>query len=229
YETVDAINSGDFDHIREELGDAFMMLTMLSVIYEEDGRFSIDDIMQEVSEKLIRRHPHVFSNSENLDAGQIAMQWEEIKEKVEGRKKDSVLDKVSHSLPPLERAWKMQKKAAKSGFDWNNAEPVWDKIAEELAETREAWNALEKCQASQEHLEEELGDLLFSVVNVARFLNIDPAVALQRSNSKFDRRFRQVEAAMKTRGHKMGPESFNEMDQLWEDIKQIEKTDGQAD
>lgn len=254
YETVDAINKGDLAHVCEELGDAYLMITMIAEIYEERGDFSIEDVLQGVNEKLIRRHPHVFSTAAADNPDAVAMQWEEIKEKVEGRRKDSVLDSVSHALPPLERAYRLQKKAAKAGFDWNSAEPVWDKIAEELAETRDAWVARASTDAraetasqsetvqqskaavqaetapqsetaarQREHLEEELGDLLFSVVNVARFLKIDPAVAMQRSNAKFDRRFRYVEKNMKDRGSEMCQDSFDEMDALWEDAKRLEE------
>ncbi|GAB6091459.1 nucleoside triphosphate pyrophosphohydrolase [Spirochaeta dissipatitropha] len=237
YETVDAVNKGDLGHVCEELGDAYLMITMIAEIYEERGDFSIEDVLQGVNEKLIRRHPHVFSTAAADNPDAVAMQWEEIKEKVEGRTRDSVLDAVSHALPPLERAYRLQKKAAKAGFDWNTAEPVWDKIAEELAETREAWAARaetavrastaapqsEAAAREREHLEEELGDLLFSVVNVARFLKIDPAVAMQRSNAKFDRRFRYVEKNMKVRGSEMCQDSFDEMDALWEEAKRLEE------
>ena len=233
YEAVDAINSGDLDHIREELGDAYLMVTMISEMYDGYGDFSIEQILQEVCEKLIRRHPHVYGDSIAENPEEVVTQWQHIKENLEGRKKTSILDKVSHALPPLERAYQLQRRAAKAGFDWTKAEPVWDKISEELEETRQAWRARElsndltetqeSFNLSKDHLEEELGDLLFSVVNVARFLKIDPAIALQRSNAKFDKRFRFVEKAMENKGIVMGPETFEEMDALWESAK---KQDG---
>ena len=224
YEAVEAINDKDYTHIREELGDAYLMITMIASIYEEHGHLTIEDALQDVSEKLIRRHPHVYGDAVAEDPDSVARQWEHIKQNVEGRRgKDSILDKVSHALPPLERAYQMQKKAAKAGFDWNQAEPVWDKISEELEETRQAWQTRDaQGKIDHEHLEEELGDLLFSVVNVARFLKIDPAIALQRSNSKFDRRFRNVEQAMATEGTPMEPGSFGRMDELWEIAKRQE-------
>ncbi|MFW5801586.1 MAG: nucleoside triphosphate pyrophosphohydrolase [Spirochaeta sp.] len=225
YEVVDAINDGDTAHIREELGDIYLMITMIAVIYQEQGEIEIDDILHEVCEKLIRRHPHVYGDAVAEDSAAVALQWEEIKEQIEGRVKDSVLDKVSHALPPLERAYQLQKTAARHGFDWTEAEPVWDKISEELAETREAWVSREQQSQSgmnHRHLEEELGDLLFSVVNVARYLKIDPAIALQQSNAKFNRRFRFVEKAMIEQGKVMSPETFTEMDALWDAAKQQE-------
>ena len=259
YEAVDAINDGDPAHVREELGDHFLMGTMVAYMYEQAGIFSVNDVLQEVCEKLVRRHPHVYGDAVAGSSDQVVAQWQQIKETVEGRKKNSVLDQVSHALPPLERAYKLQKKAAKVGFDWTEAEPVWDKIAEELEETRAAWEHRRSVELSaaraneagpgadgaaargpepiaegretvaadgkspnksaQEHLEEELGDLLFSVVNVARFLKLDPAVALQRSIGKFEKRFRYVEKEMAARGRPMGAETFVEMDALWDAAK----------
>lgn len=224
YEAIEAINEKDYDHIREELGDVYLMITMIAAMYEERGHVSIEHALHDVCEKLIRRHPHVYGNAVADDSDSVARQWEFIKQNVEGRRSnDSVLDKVSHALPPLERAYRMQKKAAKAGFDWNQAEPVWDKIAEELEETRQAWQARNaRGEVDREHLEEELGDLLFSVVNVARYLKIDPAIALQRSNSKFDRRFRSVEKAMASEDTPMEPDSFERMNELWELAKREE-------
>jgi tetrapyrrole methylase family protein/MazG family protein len=231
YECVEAINEKDPAHIREELGDVFLLATMLAYMYEQEGAFSVSDSLEEVSDKLIRRHPHVFGDAVAADSAAVLKQWDEIKVKVEGRKtKDSVLDKVSRALPPLERAYQLQKKAAKVGFDWLRAEDVWDKVAEELTETREACGELVASgadgedhggvgEAAREHLEEEIGDLLFSVVNISRFLKVDPAVALHRAIGKFDRRFRHVEKSMKARGHEMCPDTFAEMDALWDEAK----------
>lgn len=244
YEAVEAINHRDLPHIREELGDVMLMAVMIGQIYEDQGDFTVQQILHEVSEKLIRRHPHVFSHAQADHPDEVVRQWDQIKETVEGRrKKDSILDSVSQALPPLERAYKLQKKAAKAGFDWTEAEPVWDKIQEELEETREAWknrqlspapqspsgtaspsagSSPEEQTKNQDHLEEELGDLLFSVVNVARFLHIDPAIALHRANAKFSRRFRGVEQEMKAQGVPMGPQEFQRMDRLWDQVKQNE-------
>jgi len=162
YEAVEAINEKEPNHIREELGDAYLMITMTGAIYEEHGVFSLEDIFRDVSEKLVRRHPHVYGDSVAEDPQAVAKQWQEIKTTLEGRKKkEALLDQVSSALPPLERAYKLQKKAAKAGFDWTEVEPVWDKISEELAETRQAWQALDSSETTRDHLEEEIGDLLF--------------------------------------------------------------------
>ena len=233
YECVEAINEKDPAHIREELGDVFLLATMLSYMYEQSGDFSVSDSLESVSDKLIRRHPHVFGDAVAETSDEELKQWDEIKVKLEGRQaKDSVLDKVSRALPPLERAYQLQKKAAKVGFDWLNPDDVWDKIEEELAESREACDALTSHTVdgvdsvaiglSTEHLEEEIGDLLFSVVNIARFLNVDPMVALHRANGKFSKRFRHVERSMRERGHAMSAETFAEMDALWDDAKKLE-------
>lgn len=230
YECVEAINDKDPAHIREELGDVFLLATMLGYMYEQAGAFSVSDSLEEVSEKLIRRHPHVFGDAVAETPDAVIRQWDEIKVNVEGRKaKDSVLDKVSRALPPLERAYQLQKKAAKVGFDWLRAEDVWDKVEEELTETREACDHLASVasgseasgQAAREHLEEEIGDLFFSVVNISRYLKVDPAVALHRAIGKFDKRFRHVEKSMKQRGHEMCPDTFAEMDTLWEEAKKL--------
>jgi len=224
YEAVEAINEKEPNHIREELGDAYLMITMIGAIYEEHGVFSLEDIFRDVSEKLVRRHPHVYGGSVAEDPRAVAKQWQEIKTTLEGRKKkEALLDQVSSALPPLERAYKLQKKAAKAGFDWTEVEPVWDKISEELAETRQAWQALDSSETTRDHLEEEIGDLLFSVVNVARFLKIDPAIALHRTNQKFHRRFGSVETAMKAQNLPMDPGTFEIMDRLWEEAKKAEK------
>jgi len=234
YECVEAINDDDKPHIREELGDVFLLAIFIGYMYEQSGEFSVADSLEELSEKLIRRHPHVFGDAAAADSAEVLRQWDVIKETVEGRaKKDSVLDSVSKALPPLERSYKMQKKAAKAGFDWLKAEDVWDKLSEELAECREACDqvAAVRDQAAEEaakaaahaHLEEELGDLLFSVVNISRFLEVDPSVALHRTIGKFDRRFRHVERRMKESGAAMVPETFGQMDLFWEEAKAIER------
>lgn len=220
YECVEAINDDDRPHVREELGDVFLLAIFIGTMYEESGDFSVADSLDELSEKLIRRHPHVFGDAAAADSAEVLRQWEVIKETVEGRaKKDSVLDEVSTALPPLERAYKMQKKAAKTGFDWREPGEVWGKLAEELEECREAC-----AEADAAHLEEELGDLLFSAINVARFLKVDPAVALQRTVTKFDRRFRHVERRMRAEGRTMDAAAFDRMDALWDEAKAIERS-----
>jgi tetrapyrrole methylase family protein / MazG family protein len=215
YECLEAINHADPAHVKEELGDVMLVASMIGYMYEQQGAFTVAEVLETIAAKLVRRHPHVFGDAQAATAAEVLDQWQTIKVQVEGRAlKDSVIDGVSTALPPLERAYKIQKKAAKVGFDWPDAKGVWDKAQEELEECREAC-----ASGDQAHLEAELGDLLFSVVNISRRLDVDPAQALLRTISKFDRRFRQVERAMKDRGLAMGAEHFALMDQLWDQAK----------
>ncbi len=227
YETVEAITEGDTPHVREELGDVFLNVTMLAYMYEQSGDFLVSDSLNDVAEKLVRRHPHVFGETEGFagplssaktdTAEKVLAQWEMIKRGVEGRRADSVLDEVSRGMPALERAHKLQKKAAKSGFDWATLDDVWPKIDEELAELREAVALGERSR-----IEDELGDLLFAAVNVARHLKVDPGVAITRTNAKFTRRFRHVEASMKGAGIPMDKAHLADMDRFWDEAKRKE-------
>jgi len=212
YECLEAIDENDPSHIAEELGDLFLLATMISYMHEQEGKFSVADALSNVSKKLIRRHPHVFGEVKVKDSAEVLSNWAEIKVKQEGRKpKDSVLDEVSGGLPPLDRAFKLQKKAAKTGFDWQNIEGVIEKIKEELDEVRAAKNETET--------EEELGDLLFSVINLCRFLKIEPSAALNRTNNKFIERFKYVEKKMKETGQEMKKENIDIMDKYWNEAK----------
>jgi len=167
----------------------------------------------------VRRHPHVFGKAEAGTPDAVVAQWNEIKEKVEGRrKKDSLLDEVSRALPPLERAYKVQKKAAKAGFDWARAAEVWGKAREELRESEEACERASK-SGDRAALEDELGDLLFSAVNLSRFLGVDPALALHGAVEKFSRRFRHVERRMSEAGKALAAEHMGLMDGFWEEAK----------
>jgi tetrapyrrole methylase family protein/MazG family protein len=215
YEAVEAINEKEPGHIREELGDVFLLAMMISYMYEQENAFTVSDVFDGLSDKLIRRHPHVFAVSNANTPEAVVKQWNEIKEKVEGRgKKNSVMDEVSSALPPLERAYKLQKKAAKVGFDWSRVEDVWGKVEEELEEAKEA-----AAGDNHDRREEEIGDLLFSVVNISRFLRIDPMVALHRCVGKFISRFKHVEKAMADEGRTMSRETFERMDELWDEAK----------
>lgn len=220
YELVEAITEGDTAHVREETGDLFMLASMIAYMNEQSGSFKAAEALEGVTEKLVRRHPHVFGDSAVDTADGVVVQWNEIKEKKEGRrKKDSTLDEVPRHLPPLEKAYKLQKKAAKAGFDWTNAQDVWSKFAEEYAEAK---TAMEK--ADQDALEDEVGDLLFTVVNLARFAHVDPALALQRANEKFARRFRYVEHAMKLENLPMEASQLARMDEFWNEAKRSEES-----
>jgi len=215
YEAVEAINEGDASHVREELGDVFLLAMMLSYMYEQEGAFTVSEVFDGLSDKLIRRHPHVFGESDADTPDAVVKQWNEIKATVEGRgKKDSLMDEVSHALPPLERAYKLQKKAAKVGFDWLRVEDVWAKVEEELEEAREAASG-----ESHDRREEEIGDLLFSVVNISRFLGVDPMIARHRCVAKFVARFKFGEKTMKEKGEAMSRDTFERMDALWDEAK----------
>jgi tetrapyrrole methylase family protein/MazG family protein len=216
YECVEAITCGEAPHIREELGDVYLVATFMACMYEEAGAFTVAGVLDGLADKLIRRHPHVFGAESGADTPEkVIAQWNDIKVSVEGKKpKDSLLDGVSRALPPLERAFKIQKKAARAGFDWTDVEEVWAKVSEETQEVRAA------CAGGEaDKIEEEIGDLLFSVVNLARFLKIDPSLALSRALTKFSRRFQEVEKQMKDRGIAMNRDNFALMDELWNKVK----------
>ncbi|MDR3171743.1 MAG: nucleoside triphosphate pyrophosphohydrolase [Treponema sp.] len=220
YECVEAIDEGDPAHIKEELGDLFLLVTMLSYMHEEEGLFSVADVLQGVSEKLIRRHPHVFAGVKVKDSAEVLDNWARIKVEQEGRTpKDSILDTVSQALPPLDRAYKLQKQAAKAGFDWPDIPGVIGKVKEELEEVLEALPA-GNGRSADSQLEGELGDLLFSVVNLCRFLNVAPSVALQRTNVKFTKRFGYVEKKMKEAGRELNKEQLPLMNRYWEEAKE---------
>ena len=215
YECIEAIDEKEPNHIKEELGDLFLLATLLSYMYEQEGLFSVAEVIDGLSDKLIRRHPHVFASAPASSPDEALMNWTRIKVEQEGRKpKDSILDEVSRGFPPLERAWKLQKKAAKAGFDWPDAAGVIAKLKEELAE-------VEASLASGTALEEELGDLLFSSVNLCRFFDIEPSVALQRTNTKFTERFKFVEKRMKENRQEMTPQNLAVMDKYWDEAKKL--------
>jgi tetrapyrrole methylase family protein/MazG family protein len=219
YECVEAISSGDGEHIKEELGDVYLVATFMAYMYEEEGAFTVAGVLDGLADKLIRRHPHVFGTNSSADTpDKVVAQWNDIKVSVEGKKpKDSVIDGVSQALPPLERAYKIQKKAAKAGFDWNEAEDVWAKVREETGEAHAAC-----AEGDADKIEDELGDLFFSLVNLARFLKVDPSLALSRAVTKFSRRFKEVEKRMKEDGLALGKENFAAMDALWDEVKKSE-------
>jgi tetrapyrrole methylase family protein/MazG family protein len=231
YECVEAIDGKEPGHIMEELGDLFLLVTMLSYMHEQQGAFTIAQALEGISAKLIRRHPHVFGDVKVKDSEAVLENWARIKVEQEGRKpKDSILDSVSRGLPPLDRAYKLQKKAARAGFDWPDITGVVGKIEEELAEVQEeaahsAVPAAESTLAAENvptaALEGELGDLLFSVVNLCRYFGIEPSVALQRTNGKFETRFKHVEKRMKETGAEMKQENLAVMDTFWEEAKGI--------
>ncbi len=218
YEAVEALNSKNTAHIREELGDLLLLVAMISQMHMEDGSFSIDDVISDISDKLIRRHPHVFADTQVSGTEEVLHNWEKIKETLEGKTKNSVLDRIPSNIPPLLKAWKIQKKVAKEGFDWPDARGPKQKILEELEEIEQEVSKQEVSK-QDDNLETELGDLLFSVVNYARHLGVNPALALQKSSKKFEERFRLVEARMKADKAEMSPETLALMDRYWEEAK----------
>jgi tetrapyrrole methylase family protein/MazG family protein len=228
YECLEAIDENDPAHIAEELGDLYLLVTMIAYMHEQEGKFTVAGVLEKINEKLIRRHPHVFGDVKVNSVGEILDNWAKIKVNQEGRKpKDSILDEVSSGFPPMDRAYSLQKKAAKAGFDWPDAEGVTAKIKEELDEVQAAREASEKNarnepEASPDltNIEEELGDLLFSVINLCRFLKVEPSVALRRTNSKFVERFKYVEKKMKEAGHEMKKENLDIMDSFWNEAKE---------
>lgn len=215
FEAIDAISEDDADHVKEELGDVFFNLVFISRCYEESGFFGSEDCLNEICEKLIRRHPHVFGSVNGVyTSDEVHNQWEKIKETVEGRKSDSVLDSVPKSFPPLLKAYKLLKKAAKSGFDWRKSEDFFSKIFEEINEVREAESEKDKA-----HLEEEMGDLILAVVNLSRNFGVDPNVALEKANIKFSKRYKFVEKRMKKSNLEMKAENDNKMMEFWNEAK----------
>ena len=216
YEVVDAINRKDDANLREELGDVLLQVLFHSSMAREEGRFDLKDVINEECEKMIRRHPHVFLEENLKTIDKVLEKWENIKVKESGQTdQTSRLEKVPRALPALTRAKKVQKKAADVGFDWDDVAPALDKVNEETCELREAW-----MMGDRDAMKEELGDLLFSVVNVARFLEVDPEEALTFTTEKFIRRFAHIEKAAMACGRQMEDMSLEEMDQLWEQAKQ---------
>jgi MazG family protein len=211
YEVVDAIDRDNFDELRKELGDLLLHVLFHSEMADEKSEFSIDDVVFGLSEKLIRRHPHVFGDTVADNDAQVAENWESIKLK-EGKK--SVLDGIPFHLPALIRAQRMQEKAGNVGFDWAEWELAWEKLNEEIDEWREAVK-----HQNHEHRKDEFGDLLFSLVNVGRLLNLNAEDSLRQSNRKFESRFRYIEKQLKEQNKDIAESTLEEMDNLWDQAK----------
>ena len=218
YEVLEAIDEQDPTHLCEELGDLLLQIVFHARMAEEAGDFSMQDVVDTVTEKLIRRHPHVFGDISVQDAAEVIVNWDAIKRREKKQKPKSALDGVPQGLPALLRANKLQMKAAKVGFDWDDIAPVWDKVAEELAELRQAATSGDPAE-----IEDELGDVVFAVVNLGRFLGVETEVALNRANNKFSRRFFQVEALLRQQGRKWQELDLAQMDELWLAVKAEEK------
>jgi len=215
YETVDAIRCKDWNHLKEELGDLLLQVVFHSEIAEGEGRFTFDDVALGISEKLIRRHPHVYADSQVEGAEGVLNQWDEIKRQERGAEEKPYLYGIGVGLPGMLKAAKLQKKAGKVGFDWPNAKSILEKVREELDEVEEAFDYYEDGGDVPDELEAEIGDLLFVVVNVARKLGVDPEVAIERTNQKFLNRFEFVEKALKGRGVSLQDANSEEMNVEW--------------
>ncbi|MGB2959490.1 MAG: nucleoside triphosphate pyrophosphohydrolase [Bacteroidota bacterium] len=211
YEVVEAIDGRETDELKRELGDLMLHVIMHATIAEQSGEFTLRDVFEEVSNKLVRRHPHVFGTRRARSAREVKRSWEALKLE-EGR--SSLLDGVPKTLPSLQRAYRVQQRAAKVGFDWSSPEEVWEKVREELEELKQAVKA-----RGAERREEEFGDLLFALVNFARFVKVNPENALRRTVQKFDRRFRLVEKELRKRGKDPRDSTLAEMDRYWNSAK----------
>ncbi len=222
HEALEAIDAGSDEQLREELGDVLLQVVFHAEIAAEEGRFDIEDVAGGIVEKLKRRHPHVFGDTTVRNAADVTVNWEAIKRREKREKGErsggSVLDGLPRSLPALIRARRIQEKVSRFGFDWERSEEVMLKIEEELRELKEASAA-----ADLDAVEEELGDLLFAVANLARFVSVCPEDALGKTIDKFQSRFRYIESELPKRGKKLGEASLEEMDELWEEIKRRER------
>lgn len=214
YEAIEALDNGNFDEFKKELGDLLLHVVFHANIASEPGHFNIGDVIYSLMDKLIRRHPHVFGQQVVQDEGEVAENWENIKLK-EG--KASTLDGLPAHLPALIRAQRMQEKAANVGFDWPEWRQAWSKLEEELEEFKETLE-----QNEPEKTAQEFGDLLFSLVNVARYFNLTAEDSLRLTNKKFEQRFRYVEQQLKQQGKALKEATLEEMDVFWEESKQAQ-------
>lgn len=220
YEVAEAIEHGDMAAVKDELGDLLFQVVFYAQMSREQGGFDFDAIAEAIADKMERRHPHVFGNADIRDADTQAAAWEATKAGERSEKAQrSILDGIARTLPPMTRALKFQKRAARVGFDWNVAPEVLDKISEELDELSREIAA----DAPLDRLEDEMGDVLFACVNLARKLNVDPERALRQANAKFERRFRHIEGALDAQGRTPDQASLEEMEALWTAAKRHER------
>lgn len=220
YEVADAIERGEMGELKDELGDLLLQVVYYTQMASEDDLFDFHDVADGIAEKMLRRHPHVFGDaSRDKSVAQQSVDWEQIKAgERAGKAEAGALDGVALSLPALTRALKLQKRAARVGFDWPTTDEVLDKIKEESAEL-----VVARANKSADETEDEFGDLLFVMANLARHMGVDPEAALRRTNSKFTRRFEAIEAALAKQGRSLEHSDLQEMDQLWDAAKAAEK------
>ncbi len=215
YELTDAINNEDWKGIKEELGDLLLHIVFYSKIGSEQKQFTLEDVIEGVCNKLVNRHPHIYSNVKVENDTEVKQNWEKIKQQ-EGKK--SILSGVPPSMPALIKALRLQEKTKQVGFEWDNVAQVREKVEEEM---RELYEAVE--EGDEKHIEEELGDVLFALINYARFVKTDPEKALEQTNKKFIRRFQQVEELAAAQGRSLHDMNLEEMDALWNKVKELER------
>jgi XTP/dITP diphosphohydrolase len=219
YELADAITDGNWQGIREELGDLMLHILFYAKIGEEQGQFTLEEAIRGICDKLIARHPHIYGNVVVNDEEDVKRNWEKLKL---GEGKTSVLSGVPRALPAMVKAMRLQEKARQVGFEWDHIDQVWEKVQEETAELREAIDGRERdghSAQSQDRVEDEFGDLLFSLVNYSRFLGVDAENALERTNRKFLSRFMRMEARAQEKGRALHDMTLSEMDSIWNEIK----------
>lgn len=216
YELNEAILNNDPNEIKKELGDLLLHIVFYAKIASETNLFNINDVIQSLSDKLIRRHPHIYGDVNVENADEVKQNWEQIKLKEKGNISQSVLSGVPKTLSSIVKSYRMQEKAAQVGFDWPNKEDVWAKVNEELREFNEA--------QTQDEKEEEFGDLMFSLINYARFVKINPDDALEKTNIKFKKRFEYIEQKAVEQNIRLNDMTLEEMDLFWNEAKQINKT-----
>ncbi|MDH3257838.1 MAG: nucleoside triphosphate pyrophosphohydrolase [Deltaproteobacteria bacterium] len=214
YEVLDKIHRSDFHGLMEELGDLLFEIIFLAKIASDMGKFTIFDVIEEIREKMIRRHPHVFGESQFDTSDEVSINWHKIKETEENKRYDSILGGVPKNLPALFRSFKLTKKAARVNFDWERVEQIFEKLDEEVAEFR---TALEK--RDREAIEAEMGDILFAAANIARFVKINPEIALVKANARFEKRFHYMESRLEDNGINIENSPFELMEKLWEESK----------
>lgn len=217
FELVEAIDNRDIENIKEELGDILLHVIMHSVIASEENLFSLNDVIKSISDKLITRHPHVFGNIKNVSVTDVIVNWEKIKTK-EKKDRQSILDGIPKGLPSIQKAYKLQEKAKKVGFDWEKGEDCLKKLEEEFNEFKEAVK-----NKTTDEIEEEMGDLLFSILNFSRFLNINADNALQKTNEKFRKRFQYIEKELSKNGISFDDASIELLETYWEKAKNFFK------
>lgn len=218
YETVEAIDSAEPDKLKEELGDLLLNIMLQAQIAAENRDFDIYDVIDTLTEKLIRRHPHVFGDVDVENSEDVVKNWEAIKKEEAGNEdRESILDGIPIALPALLRGQKIQKRAARVGFDWNDIQDVISKVDEELAEVKESLK-----KNNQAEIEMEIGDLLFAVVNLCRFIELQAEETLRKSNRKFIQRFKRMEKILEKQGKDISEQSLSTLDEIWEEVKKDE-------